>query len=121
MNQGAALQPQAKMPLKFLQVLNQTFMHEATIRKQRDPMSFRQNGTQLVEHRLIGFKTDLGALVAHGSPRQRDGAATIHEAGTDQHEGRESGRRKARWRGADQLASQREPLAREADTSQAEK
>jgi len=55
-------------------------------------MSYGQESTNLIEHRLIGFKTDLGTPVAHGSPCQRNRSATIDEASPDQHEGRQGGR-----------------------------
>src|SRR6266536_4662732 len=58
MNQGVTWQAQAKMPLKLLEGAKQLLMHKAAISKQCDPMSCGQESTNLIEHRLIGFKTE---------------------------------------------------------------
>ena len=80
------------MPLLFAQVVKQLLMHEAAIGKQSDHLTCGHDGTYLIEHGLIGFKTDLGAPVADGSPSQRNSPTTIQQGGADQHKGREGSR-----------------------------
>jgi hypothetical protein len=80
------------VPLLRVQVVKQLLMDEATIGKQRDHLICRQDGMQLIEDGVVGFKTDLCTPVAHGSPRQRNSPTAIQERGTDQHKRRE-GRR----------------------------
>jgi hypothetical protein len=79
MDQGVGWQPQAKVPLSLLQIVKQLLMHEAAIGKQCDHLTSRHDGTHLIEHRLIGFKTDLGTPMAHGSPGQRNSPTTIDQ------------------------------------------
>src|SRR6266496_2658527 len=92
MDQGIGWQPQAKVPPLLVQVVKQSLMRKATIGKQGDHLACGHDSTHLVQHRLVGFKTDLCASMAQGSPCYRDGATTIDEGGTDQHKGCE-GRR----------------------------
>src|SRR6266567_495674 len=90
MDQGIAWQAQAKMPPKLLEIVKQPLMHEAAISQQGDHHARQHDGTHLIEYRLIGFKTNLGASMAQGSPSQRNRPTTIDEGGTDQYKGGES-------------------------------
>src|SRR6266571_533572 len=105
MDQGVGWQPQAKVPSVFLEVVKQSFMYKAAIGKQRDHHIRWDDGAHLIEHQLVGFKTDLGAPMTQGSPSQRDGAPTIDQGGTDEHKRREGRRMKSRHTGDSQKAS----------------
>jgi len=68
------------VPPVLPQVVKQSFMHEAAIGKPRDYHARWDESTYLVEHQLIGFKTNLSASMTQGSPCYRDGATTIQKA-----------------------------------------
>ncbi len=63
MDQGVAWQSQAKVPLLLMQVVKQPLVRKAAISQQHEQLACGQDSTHLVEHRLIGFKTDLGTPV----------------------------------------------------------
>src|SRR5258707_4180965 len=89
MNKGIASQPQAEVPLPLTQVVKQLLMHKAPISKQSDYQAWWHEGTYLVEHWLVVFKTHLGTLMVQGSPGQRNSPTTIHQGGTNQDKGSE--------------------------------
>jgi hypothetical protein len=92
MHKGLAGQSQAKVPLPPADVVKQLLMHEAAIGKPRDHLICRHESVHLIEHRLIGFKTDLGTPAAHSSPCQRNRPTTREQGGTDEHNRREDRR-----------------------------
>ena len=89
MDQGVTWQAQAELPPKLLEGVKQPLMHKATIRQQGDELTSRQECMHLLEHRLVGFKADPGASVAHSSPGERNCPTTIDEGGADHYKGRE--------------------------------
>jgi len=74
-----------------MQVVKQPLMGKAAIGKQRDHHARRDDGTHLIKHGLVGFKTHLGTLMAQGSPGERNGPSSIDKGGTDQYKGQQSG------------------------------
>ncbi len=66
-------------------------MDKAAIGQERDHAAHRQQGANLLQHRLIVLESHRRTLVLHRPPGQRDSPASIDERGPDQHERSERG------------------------------